>query len=104
MNIEITSNQIWNAIEDQVHNAITDKVDDLEIMDDDSIADVVNREFEYGLHDNNYIIEDIAERVLGDFSGELEDGMNASIQALETRIGQLQSQLRLANFKLRRSK
>ena len=106
MNIEIDNNKIWDSVKDEVDNKIADKMFDLEVQSSDDVAEILNQEFQYSLEDNRYVVEDICDSMIDCRLQELDDRtpVETAIQDLQQQISKLQSQLKLANFKLRRSK
>ena len=109
MIIEIKSNEIWDEIKDDVQDAIQDSMSDLEFQDYDDVARVVNEEVQYILDgDCRYIVEDIADSQfdhrISDSLAVFDEPIKKRFHELEREISKLQSQLKLANFKLRRSK
>lgn len=105
MNIEIDDNEIWDAVKDEVQDKIMDNISDIEIQSSDDVAEIMNQEFQYCLEDNRYIVEDICDSMIDYKIEELDTSpINQAIHDLEQKISKLQSQLKLANFKLRRSK
>lgn len=106
MNIEIDDNKIWDAVKDEVRDKIDDSIFDLEIKSSDDVAEILNQEFQYHLEDNRYVVEDICDSMVDCRLQQLEDRtpVEMAIHDLQQKISKLQSQLKLANFKLRRSK
>lgn len=106
MIIEIKSNEIWDDIKDDVHDAIQDSISDLEFGDLDDIARAVKEEVECLLEGEcRYIVEDIVDSMIDYKIQELDTSpINQAIHDLEQKVSKLQSQIKLANFKLRRSK
>lgn len=109
MIIEIKSNEIWDEIKDDVQHAIQDMMPDIEFQDYDDVARVVNEEVECLLDgDCRYIVEDIADSQfdhrISDSLAVFDESIKKQFRELEQQISKLQLQLKLANFKLRRSK
>ena len=108
MNIEITSQQIWDEVKDEVQDKIMDNLLNLEYNDHESIAEVLHSEFEYELDNCRHVVEDICdtqvEYALSELDTDSMEGVKLAVKDLQQQVSKLQSQLKLANFKLRRSK